>query len=85
MNPLLTKLQELGGIYAQVNQSKLKHILILACCILKTRTTCIKKNRDEVASVTGERALKRSSVYNCSYPKKLDSKLRQKNPLNLLS
>jgi len=63
MNPLFTKLQELGGIYVQVNQSKLKHILILACCILKTRTTCIKKNRDEVASVTGERNLKRNSVY----------------------
>jgi len=63
MNPLYTKLQEIGGVYAQVNQSKLNHILTLSCCILISRTTCLKKNRDEVSNVTGERDLKRATVY----------------------
>lgn len=63
MNPLFAKLQELGGIYSTLNENKLTNLLTVACCILKTRTTCLQKCRDEVGSVTGERMIKRGTAY----------------------
>ena len=63
MNPLFVKLQEIGGIYATLSENKLINLLTVACCILKTRTTCLLKCRDEVGSITGERTIKRSTAY----------------------
>ena len=63
MNPLFTKLQEIGGIYATISENKLSNLLLVACCILKTRTTCLQKCRDEVGSITGERSIKRATAY----------------------
>ena len=63
MNPLFVKLQEIGGIYATLSENKLTNLLMVACCILKTRTTCLQKCRDEVGSITGERNIKRGTAY----------------------
>lgn len=63
MNPLFAKLQEIGGIYAPISENKLSNLLLVACCILKTRTTCLQKCRDEVGSITGERKIKRGTAY----------------------
>lgn len=63
MSPLYTKLQELGGLWTSLSHSKLKNILLLSCCILKTRSCNLQTCRDEVASVTGETNLKQATAY----------------------
>ncbi|MEZ4994107.1 MAG: hypothetical protein R2824_27015 [Saprospiraceae bacterium] len=63
MSPLYTKLQEIGGVLACLSGSKLKNILQLSCCILKTRSCNLQKCRDELSSVTGEQDLKQDTAY----------------------
>ena len=63
MSPLYTKLQEIGGVLACLSASKLKNILQLSCCILKTRSCNLQKCRDELSSVTGEQDLKQDTAY----------------------
>lgn len=63
MSPLYTKLQELGGLWTTISSSKLKNLLMLSCCILKVRSCNLQKCRDELASITGETALKQSTAY----------------------
>lgn len=63
MSPLYTKLQELGGLCTTISSTKLKNILQISCCILKTRSCNLQKCRDELAGVTGETALKQQTAY----------------------
>lgn len=63
MSPLYTKLQELGGLWTNISSTKLKNILQISCCILKTRSCNLQKCRDELSSVTGETELKQGTAY----------------------
>ena len=64
MSPLYAKLQELGGVFASISESKLKNILQLSCCILKTRNCNLQKCRDDLSSMTGEQGLKQVTAYS---------------------
>ena len=63
MSSLYAKLQEIGGIFATLNQSKLSNIIQLSCCILKSRSCNLQKCRDELSGVTGELNLKQDTAY----------------------
>ena len=63
MSPLYTKLQELGGLWTNISSAKLKNILQISCCILKSRSCNLQKCRDELPSITGEMGLKQDTAY----------------------
>lgn len=63
MSLLYAKLQEVGGVFATLNESKLKNIIQLSCCILKSRSCNLQKCRDELSGVTGEFNLKPDTAY----------------------
>lgn len=64
MSPLYTKLQELGGLWTTISSAKLKNVLQISCCILKTRSCNLQKCRDELSGVTGETDLKQATAYS---------------------
>lgn len=64
MSPLYIKLQELGGLWSKISESKLKNILLLCCCILKTRTTNLAKNKESVGEVLGDKMIKSGTAYS---------------------
>lgn len=63
MSPLYTKLQELGGLWTTLSSAKLKNLLQISCCILKTRSCNLQKCRDELSSITGETTLNQDTAY----------------------
>lgn len=63
MNPLYAKLQEIGGVFREIKPNKLNGLLLLSCCVLRSRSCNLHACRDEVAQVTGEEELKAGTAY----------------------
>ena len=50
---LWTKVLQSLPIFSYLSPQKLGLLLVLACCILKSRTSCLYKARDKIGSVVG--------------------------------
>ena len=51
--PLLAKLIQKSTIFGQISQHKVGIMLILACCLLKSKTSCLYKASDKISTCLG--------------------------------
>ena len=61
-SPLLAKIAQVSAIIEHLRDGKMYTILVLACCIMRCRTSCLNHCKTEHECVTGEQ-LKLTTVY----------------------